>query len=71
MTDATPNPSSAGMTRRDMLSVTGQAALIAAVPSSMKVASAADASGAFVLPALPYAENALDPVISANTMSYH
>jgi Fe-Mn family superoxide dismutase len=71
MTDATPNPSSAGMTRRDMLNVTGQAALIAAVPSSMKVASAADASGAFVLPALPYAENALDPVISANTMSYH
>ncbi|MGA3157238.1 MAG: superoxide dismutase, partial [Steroidobacteraceae bacterium] len=37
----------------------------------MKVASAADASGAFMLPPLPYAENALDPVISANTMSYH
>jgi Fe-Mn family superoxide dismutase len=59
------------MSRRDMLSVTGQAALLAAVPGSMKVASAADASGAFTLPALPYAENALDPVISANTMSYH
>jgi Fe-Mn family superoxide dismutase len=54
-----------------MLNVTGQAALLAAVPASMKVASAADASGVFTLPALPYAENALDPVISANTLSYH
>ena len=71
MTDTTPNSGSSGMSRRDMLSVTGQAALLAAVPGSMKVASAADASGAFTLPALPYAENALDPVISANTMSYH
>jgi superoxide dismutase, Fe-Mn family len=71
MTDNTPNQSSAGMSRRDMLSVAGQAALMAAVPISMKVASAADASGAFTLPPLPYAENALDPVISANTMSFH
>lgn len=71
MTDNTPNQSASGMTRRDMLSATGQAALMAAVPATMRVASAADASGTFSLPALPYAENALDPVISANTMSYH
>jgi Fe-Mn family superoxide dismutase len=71
MTDTTPNANLPGLTRRDMLSVAGQAALMAAVPGSMRVASAADASGAFTLPALPYAENALDPVISANTMSYH
>ena len=71
MSDTTPNPSMSGMARRDLLNVAGQAALMATVPGSMKVASAADASGAFTLPALPYAENALDPVISANTMSYH
>jgi Fe-Mn family superoxide dismutase len=71
MTDTTPNANFPGLTRRDMLSVAGQAALMAAVPGSMRVASAADASGAFTLPALPYADNALDPVISANTMSYH
>jgi Fe-Mn family superoxide dismutase len=28
-------------------------------------------SGSFVLPALPYAENALEPVISARTLSFH
>jgi Fe-Mn family superoxide dismutase len=71
MTDQSPNPAASTMTRRDMLSVTGQAALLAAVPATMKVASAADASGSFTLPALPYAENALDPVISANTLSFH
>ena len=25
----------------------------------------------FTLPALPWADNALDPIISANTMSFH
>ncbi len=29
------------------------------------------ATGAHVLPALPYADNGLDPVISANTISFH
>jgi Fe-Mn family superoxide dismutase len=71
MTDNTPASNYPNLTRRDMLSVTGQAALLAAVPGTMRVASAADASGAFTLPPLPYAENALDPVISANTLSYH
>src|SRR5215212_2859276 len=30
-----------------------------------------DTTGPFTLPPLPWAENALDPVISANTMSFH
>lgn len=30
-----------------------------------------ESTGAHVLPALPYADNALDPVISAHTLSFH
>ncbi len=30
-----------------------------------------ESASAFVLPALPYADNALEPVISANTISFH
>ena len=45
------------------------AELPAATPS---VAAPAPApSGPFTVPALPYADNALDPVISANTLSFH
>ena len=35
------------------------------------MAPAAAVAGPFVLPPLPYAENALDPVISANTLGFH
>ena len=34
-------------------------------------ASAASASGSIVLPPLPWAENALEPVVSAKTISFH
>ncbi len=30
-----------------------------------------ESTGAHVLPALPYADNGLDPIISANTISFH
>jgi superoxide dismutase, Fe-Mn family len=39
--------------------------------SSAAAAAAAAPSGPFKLPALPYADNALDPVISANTLGFH
>lgn len=54
--------------RRDFLLVTGAAALSAAVASP---ARAEDLGAAVVLPALPYAANALEPVISANTIGFH
>lgn len=54
--------------RRDFLLVTGAAALSAAVASP---ARAEDVALAAVLPALPYAANALEPVISANTIGFH
>jgi Fe-Mn family superoxide dismutase len=41
----------------------------AAAPAS--AAGAAPPSGPFTLPPLPYAENALDPVISATTLGFH
>ena len=39
---------------------------VAPVPQSKQVAT-----GIFALPPLPYAENALEPVISANTVKLH
>ncbi len=35
------------------------------------MATAATASTPLILPPLPYAENALEPVISAKTLSFH
>ena len=40
-------------------------------PSPATPPPAAVPSGPFKLPALPYADNALDPVISANTLGFH
>ena len=54
-----------------------QAAGAAAGKSAAGASSAAPppagaaAAGPFSLPALPYADNALDPVISANTLGFH
>jgi superoxide dismutase, Fe-Mn family len=49
---------------------TGRAAEPAATAPAAPPAPAAPA-GPFTLPALPYADNALDPVISANTLGFH
>ncbi|MDR1728419.1 MAG: superoxide dismutase [Acidobacteriota bacterium] len=65
-------------TRRQMLAgaaagflaATG-AAVGARVASAAPTALAATGAAAPVLPALPYAENALEPVISARTVSFH
>ncbi len=54
------------MNRRRFL---GAGASLAALASAWPVG--ANAAAPIVLPPLPYAENALDPVISAHTMSFH
>ncbi len=37
----------------------------------MKIQDKLESTNAHVLPPLPYAQNALEPVISANTVSFH
>ena len=37
----------------------------------MKTNDKTESATAFVLPPLPYAQNALEPAISANTISFH
>jgi Fe-Mn family superoxide dismutase len=59
-----------GLSRRDFLAATSGMALLAAAGGFTRVARAAS-TPSIVLPALPYAENALQPVISANTLSFH
>jgi superoxide dismutase, Fe-Mn family len=81
-----PHANPARLSRRDLLLATaGAAALGTAVltraaeppaPAAAAGAAAAAAapkapSGPFSLPALPYADNALDPVISSNTLGFH
>jgi Fe-Mn family superoxide dismutase len=62
--------------RRDVLFSAAASALIgvaarAASPAPVAATAPADAAGAFALPPLPYADNALDPVISAHTIGFH
>ena len=66
----------AQFSRRDLLIGTvGVAALgaVAAARATEPAAAAAPAAptGPFTLPPLPYADGALDPVISANTLGFH
>lgn len=59
---------SPALSRRDFLSASAGAALLFTMggfPGNVRAAAA------LTLPPLPYADNALDPVISANTMSFH
>ncbi len=56
------------VSRRQFLTLAGSAVFAAGVAGVPGVARAADP---IVLPPLPYPENALDPVISANTISFH
>jgi Fe-Mn family superoxide dismutase len=62
------SPSMDGMTRRQFLSTAGGAALTVAFAGLPHLASAATP---YVLPPLPYAENALEPMVSAKTMGFH
>lgn len=57
------------ISRRDFLTASSGAALLLAAGSFASKARAA--ATPHVLPALPYAENALEPVISAKTLSFH
>jgi Fe-Mn family superoxide dismutase len=62
------SPIVSGMSRRQFLATAGGAALAVAFAGIPNLASAAEL---FVLPPLPYAEDSLEPVISANTMNFH
>ncbi len=62
------------ITRRGlMLASAGLASLASAFAraATPPATAASPANGPFTLPALPYAENALDPVISSTTMGFH
>ena len=56
------------LTRRDFVSATAGAALLFAMNG---LPLSARAATAHALPPLPYADNALEPVISANTIGFH
>jgi Fe-Mn family superoxide dismutase len=62
------SPNIADMTRRQFLTAAGGAALTVAFAGFPNLASAATP---YVLPPLPYADNSLEPVISANTIGFH
>jgi superoxide dismutase, Fe-Mn family len=81
-----PHANPSRLSRRELLLATasaaalGAAALARAADSPTPAAAAGTAAGAaspkaptgpFSLPALPYADNALDPVISSNTLGFH
>lgn len=68
MQDIHVNAAPATLTRRRFLT-TAAAGLAAASLGQSRLAAAAAAP--FTLPALPYAPDALAPVISANTISFH
>ena len=61
------------LTRREALGMAAGALLMAASTSGAHAAQgSADApAAAFTLPPLPYADNALEPVISAHTLGFH
>jgi Fe-Mn family superoxide dismutase len=62
------SPGIAGITRRQFLATAGGAALTLTFAGFPHLASAATP---YVLPPLPYAENSLEPVISAKTIGFH
>ena len=57
-----------GLSRRDFLAASAGTAFVAAAGG---FSGTAQAVSPFVLPPLPFAENALDPVISAKTIGFH
>jgi len=68
MSSASDRPVFPDVTRRQFLAAAGGAALAAALADLPRLAHAASPH---VLPPLPYADDALAPVISANTMGFH
>lgn len=64
-----PAPRAPFLTRRDVLRLTAAAGVVALAGDLLRPARAQAAT--FAAPPLPYAENALEPVISARTVSFH
>ena len=70
-------PAPTRLTRRELLISTASlaalrtAAATEGTPGTPPAPAASAPTGPFTLPALPYADNALDPVISANTLGFH
>ena len=64
-----PTPSALTFSRRHMLRLTAGAGLLFLAGGLLRPGDAQAA--AFTAPALPYAENALEPVISAKTVGFH
>jgi len=63
---------SGGITRREFVKASLMGTAVLAFSSvGLPAEVAAQATGPFVLPSLPYAEDALAPVISARTISFH
>lgn len=58
-----------GMNRRDFVKFAAGAVVVAGMATVFP--TAAMAADPFPMPALPYADNALEPVISARTISFH
>jgi Fe-Mn family superoxide dismutase len=78
MDKQTPGPIADLFTRRELLLATAGAAtlqnatrVMAADAANAAATPAGTPGGPFTLPPLPYAESALDPVISANTLGFH
>jgi len=70
MTTRTPSDTPSAP-RRDFLAGAAGSAAILALAEPLGMALAADAPSVIVQPPLPYADNALDPVISAHTLGFH
>jgi|GEM_PF-6466408 len=64
-----PSSETLGLDRRQFMKTAAGAVLLAG--AGVLGVSAAARAEAFPMPALPYAESALDPVISARTVSFH
>jgi len=60
-----------GLSRREFMGLAATAAVAATGAAVFGPVVPAFAADAFPAPALPYAENALEPVISARTVSFH
>jgi Fe-Mn family superoxide dismutase len=73
MHDESADGAPADPVRRELVGVAAGAALLSAVASFGRQAHAAAGAAAapYTLAPLPYADNALDPVISANTLGFH
>jgi len=59
------------MKRREFLSLTMKAGVLALVPMAWSGCKGASKEGSLELMALPYAENALEPYVSSRTIGFH